>query len=853
MHRMTVKCAYSCNSNLCFMKIIYALRTPGAFKSISFFVTLFFMSQLFAQNCALPNNFGQCSGGQGQILVGGANISNGQNFWSSSSNLTVTGTVKVNNGGQLTVCSGNLTLNGLDMAGGTIVVLSGATLNVQNATTLTGSSEIFNYGTVNFNNNVTLQANDSRIYNHISGIINVSSPHQMLINNNAQLINAGVVNVYTINLNVNNPNPNAVCLLPNAVLIATNLIDQTNNNNGINGQTNSCVFVLNNYTLNNTSSTSSLLVCLSPTASGTGSFGQASPTTNCASCGILQSNLITFNTTSNPNSLCVGQSATLSAGVSFVPFGMQFQWGTGTVGSNIISGATSSSIIVSPNQSTTYWVRLVEIANPNNVSTTNGSVSIAVNAPTVNVSLSNNDMVWNGRISNNWANTSNWIVFNNGQFTQAQSIPTAAQNVIIPTSNQTCVNNNANIPSGTRSANNLTIETNATLTMTGGVLRVSGDFTNNGTFTPGTNTVEMRGGVNQNLIMNSNSKTFYNLTVEKTAGEVLLGSNIDVQNEINMISKNLRLNSNYIDLGTAGNIVNESNNSQIYCFCPSAYVQRTATISSSTTVQPGNLGITFTTNGNQMGQTVIRRRHVEAGSNGVSGLGVLQLSGVSRIYDVSPEFNGDAYAGNLNVDINCVFSSLDAQNVSQLNNLSIYRSQNQGSSWSNIGFTSSGTNSLFLQGLTGFSWLTFGPDDQSNVPLPIELLSFNATPVNDAVQLTWSTASEKDNDFFTVERSIDGENWENVLFVEGAGTSIHRIDYASADLRPYKGLSYYRLKQTDFDGQFTHSSAVAVYVNSEDKEFLFATNVMGQKVDLNAKGLVILVFSNGEFLKVVNE
>ena len=178
-----------------------SLGTKNLFLSLIAFAFAIFSTQVLAQNCTMPGNTGLCSGGDGLIPITGANITNGKNFWANV-NRTVTGTVKVNGGGRLTVCSGVLTLNNLDMSGGRVVVLQGATLNVQNSQLLNGASEIYNYGTINFNNNITLQGNDSRIYNQNTGIINVASPYQLLINNNAQLINANVVNVHTLKMSI---------------------------------------------------------------------------------------------------------------------------------------------------------------------------------------------------------------------------------------------------------------------------------------------------------------------------------------------------------------------------------------------------------------------------------------------------------------------------------------------------------------------------------------------------------------------------------------------------------------------------------------------------------------------------
>lgn len=99
---------------------------------------------------------------------------------------------------------------------------------------------------------------------------------------------------------------------------------------------------------------------------------------------------------------------------------------------------------------------------------------------------------------------------------------------------------------------------------------------------------------------------------------------------------------------------------------------------------------------------------------------------------------------------------------------------------------------------------TLGNTDLSN-PLPIELLSFSAIAEQTEVKLTWSTASELNNNFFTVQRSQDVEKWQDVIEISAAGNSNERIDYETTDRLPFTGVSYYRLKQTDFDGQYTYS------------------------------------------------
>jgi Secretion system C-terminal sorting domain len=102
-------------------------------------------------------------------------------------------------------------------------------------------------------------------------------------------------------------------------------------------------------------------------------------------------------------------------------------------------------------------------------------------------------------------------------------------------------------------------------------------------------------------------------------------------------------------------------------------------------------------------------------------------------------------------------------------------------------------------------------------PLPIELIFFTAFSSDlRTVRLEWQTASELNNDFFTVERSRDGTNWEELLIKDGAGNSSSSISYDDVDARPFTNVSYYRLKQTDFDGSFEYSNIVSVTFNQTD-------------------------------------
>ncbi|MES2587494.1 MAG: T9SS type A sorting domain-containing protein [Bacteroidota bacterium] len=101
-------------------------------------------------------------------------------------------------------------------------------------------------------------------------------------------------------------------------------------------------------------------------------------------------------------------------------------------------------------------------------------------------------------------------------------------------------------------------------------------------------------------------------------------------------------------------------------------------------------------------------------------------------------------------------------------------------------------------------------DCNCNIVLPVELTSFTVNKFGKSNYLNWQTASEKNNDYFLVQRSIDGDLWETIKLVKGHGTTDHQKDYQYIDENPLVGLSYYRLKQVDFNGDFIFSEIKSV-------------------------------------------
>lgn len=121
--------------------------------------------------------------------------------------------------------------------------------------------------------------------------------------------------------------------------------------------------------------------------------------------------------------------------------------------------------------------------------------------------------------------------------------------------------------------------------------------------------------------------------------------------------------------------------------------------------------------------------------------------------------------------------------------------------------------------LTNNRRFTFATINTTQTPLPIELISFTAKEVGRNVKLNWETATEINNDYFSLERSSDGQLFSELAIVDGAGSSSDNLQYQYMDHHPLDGVSYYRLKQTDFNGTFSYSNIVAIEQSQSELDF----------------------------------
>jgi hypothetical protein len=134
----------------------------------------------------------------------------------------------------------------------------------------------------------------------------------------------------------------------------------------------------------------------------------------------------------------------------------------------------------------------------------------------------------------------------------------------------------------------------------------------------------------------------------------------------------------------------------------------------------------------------------------------------------------------------------------------------------------------------------------------IDLATFEARNEGRNNVLFWTAFTEVNNDYYTVERSVDGVIFENVSIVNGAENQSLINNYSIVDLYYTDCINYYRLKQTNIDGLIFYSSMISIDNRiHESKSVVKIINAMGVVVDQNFKGIVIYVYNDNTISKTI--
>jgi len=206
----------------------------------------------------------------------------------------------------------------------------------------------------------------------------------------------------------------------------------------------------------------------------------------------------------------------------------------------------------------------------------------------------------------------------------------------------------------------------------------------------------------------------------------------------------------------------------------------------------------------------------------ISGTGSLTVSGTFEVDNLEFD-NGSVVLFNSTANV-IVHGDLTNNNNSNSVTVNTTNFTVEGNLENGNGSVIGGSGSIDVDGIvtnntggTLFGCTGVGCGCNNCVLLPIELIHFNAVTNGGSVRIEWTTSSEINNDFFTIERSSDGDEWESVSIIKGAGNNNQIRSYLDFDYEPLVGVSYYRLKQTDFDGKSEYFNVVSVKYELEYK------------------------------------
>jgi hypothetical protein len=417
--------------------------------------------------------------------------------------------------------------------------------------------------------------------------------------------------------------------------------------------------------------------------------------------------------------------------------------------------------------------------------------------------------------------------------------------------NSVTVKNNVTINSGTLNAN--------TLNITAG-----GNWTNSGTFTASTGTVAFNGTAAQTI---TGTTKFYNLTFSNTfatapqisfaaATDVIVGNTLSLgsNDQVNLNGRTLTIGTSAAATGTltyasgflyGGNITRwmalatyAVNNAKghfpigtsagdyrpFFLGITTANLTTGGTVTlSHTAVYPAAYNVASHTDVTwtpPVGGTVLQGES-QSSWNVSTGGGIVAAAGTR--FDIS--FGGAGFGTNTLTDIDATLAASTVGTFAAATGIATAVMANR------TGLTLAQLNNGGTQNFL------LGTKNINQSPLPVELLSFDAKPDGNVVDVTWKTASEFNSAYFVVQRSKDGTVFNDVAQEQGVGNSSTVKKYSAVDHEPYNDVSYYRLKQVDNDGKFTYSGLVAVKFHNENVILVYPNpSFQGEPINVSISG-----------------
>jgi len=332
-------------------------------------------------------------------------------------------------------------------------------------------------------------------------------------------------------------------------------------------------------------------------------------------------------------------------------------------------------------------------------------------------------------------------------------------------------------------------------------LEFDGHFTNStsATITAGTGLLELTGSASQNLDFGGDD--LYNLEIVNAAGGVFTRT-ATVNNEVQFnIGDFITTDSELLIFETTASTAGASDNSHT-----NGPVAKNFN-STSAFVFPVGHGSSYNSlayKPDGTGATTMKAKfnYVKPSNRTSLGAGICKVSNV-EYWDFTRTSGSEDGVVTLEWDADSYVSDLSDLVVAYWD----------GALWQNgagvaVGAPGSGTIPSGSS-MTNFITYTLGSKTCINA-LPVELLKFDAVKQSNYVDVLWATGAEINNDYFAVQKSIDGIKWETIGTVGGAGNSSSPIDYSYQDYNLCSNTCYYRIQQFDYDGSSERSRAVQI-------------------------------------------
>lgn len=409
---------------------------------------------------------------------------------------------------------------------------------------------------------------------------------------------------------------------------------------------------------------------------------------------------------------------------------------------------------------------------------------------TYNSSNEESQVTWVGGASGdetNFNNPSNW---SNCQ------VPTTSESIILESGSSFYPTLGANTQ-----VEDLIIESGASFSLGTSELTVTGRFTNNGTFTAGTGSVIFAGSSEQQ-ISGSSAITFYDIEVNNGSNEVRAENDVTVSNSLTLTSGFITISNNPFIIESTASIVGGSTSSFVITEGTECLEQEgIATADGDVSFPIGTSSSSYTpVTLNNIGTEDDFCVRVEDNvlSDGSTGTEIV-TEVVSKSWYVDESVTGGSDVTlTLQWNLSDELPDFDRSNMYIAHYTSTWENYENG-----LAATNPSTNiyTASTSNVSSFCPIAVGSGSAPTI-LPIELIHFAAIAKSNFVELSWTTASETNNDYFSIYRSKNGINFKEVGRVSGAGDSEEELHYKWMDLTPDIGSNYYYLRQTDFDGTF---------------------------------------------------